>query len=64
LLKGRTALIIAHRLRTVSGADRILVLAQGRVVEEGRHTDLLARRGLYWTMARAYGGAYPGGGAA
>jgi ABC-type multidrug transport system fused ATPase/permease subunit len=47
LLHGRTSLVIAHRLSTVRNADRILVMEKGRVVEEGRHEDLLARGGLY-----------------
>jgi ATP-binding cassette subfamily B protein len=47
LLQGRTALIIAHRLATVVGCDRVLVLHLGRLVEEGRHDELLARGGLY-----------------
>jgi ATP-binding cassette, subfamily B, bacterial len=46
-LSGRTSLVIAHRLSTVRDADRILVIADGRVVEEGPHEDLLARDGLY-----------------
>jgi len=47
LMQGRTSLVIAHRLATVRGADRILVMQQGRIVEEGTHRELLAKRGVY-----------------
>ncbi len=52
LLAGRTALIIAHRLSTVQGADLILVLRKGRVVEQGTHSELLAAGGLYSHLYR------------
>ncbi len=47
LLKGRTSFVIAHRLNTIVNSDKIVVLDQGRVLEEGSHEDLLARRGRY-----------------
>ena len=47
LMRGRTAVVIAHRLSTVVGADRVLVLEAGRVAEEGTHAALLASRGVY-----------------
>ncbi|MDR2295176.1 MAG: ABC transporter ATP-binding protein/permease [Clostridiales Family XIII bacterium] len=51
LVKGRTVIVIAHRLRTVLGADKIAVLADGRLVEEGKSDELIARGGLF---ARLY----------
>jgi ATP-binding cassette subfamily B protein/subfamily B ATP-binding cassette protein MsbA len=50
---GRTTLVIAHRLSTVKGADKILVLDQGRLVEEGTHDSLMAKGGLYAQLQQA-----------
>lgn len=56
-MTGRTTLVIAHRLATVLEADRIVVMEAGRVVEQGRHADLLARNGLYARLAKLQFGA-------
>jgi len=56
LMEGRTVVVIAHRLHTVRDATHIVVLDQGRVVEQGTHEDLLARQGLYTRIVAAPGG--------
>jgi subfamily B ATP-binding cassette protein MsbA len=50
LMEGRTTIVIAHRLSTVRRADRIIVLADGRIKETGTHEELVVRRGLYWKL--------------
>ena len=50
LLRGKTVLVIAHRMRTVAGADHIVVLEDGRVAQEGAPSELMAQGGLYKRM--------------
>jgi ATP-binding cassette subfamily B protein len=52
LMKGRTSIVIAHRLSTVRAADQILVVDEGRVVEQGSHDELIAANGLYAELSR------------
>ncbi|MBU1878294.1 MAG: ATP-binding cassette domain-containing protein, partial [Chloroflexi bacterium] len=61
LLTGRTAIVIAHRLGTVRHADLICVVDNGRIVEQGRHEELLAQGGVYHTLyERQFVAAMPG----
>jgi subfamily B ATP-binding cassette protein MsbA len=52
LMRGRTTIVIAHRLSTVERADRIVVLSRGRIAEIGSHAELLSRDGLYAKLYR------------
>jgi len=52
LLSGRTSIVIAHRLSTIRDADKIMVLAHGKIVESGIHDELIAAHGLYWNLYR------------
>jgi ATP-binding cassette, subfamily B, bacterial HlyB/CyaB len=52
ILKGRTAVVIAHRLSTIMRADKILVLYEGKITEQGRHEELVERRGMYYELVQ------------
>ena len=59
LMKGRTSIVIAHRLSTVAGLDRIVVMANGKIVEQGKHADLLQREnGVYAGLWGRQSGAF------
>ncbi len=59
LMKGRTTLVVAHRLSTIVDADLIYVIEDGRVVEQGRHAELVARGGAYARLYAAQGSENP-----
>ena len=50
LMEGRTGMVIAHRLATIRGADRIIVLQDGEIIEMGNHDDLIKNKGLYFRL--------------
>ncbi|WP_020619958.1 ABC transporter ATP-binding protein [Paenibacillus daejeonensis] len=53
LMQGRTSIVIAHRLNTIRQADQIIVLEQGRIIEQGSHRELLGQRGFYYGLVHA-----------
>jgi subfamily B ATP-binding cassette protein MsbA len=52
LMKNRTSVVIAHRLSTIQSADKIVVIQEGKIVEEGTHSDLLKDNGLYSKLSQ------------
>ena len=58
LIKGKTVIVIAHRLSSVASADNIVVMQRGRIVQQGRHDALSSAEGLYKRMWDAYTSAY------
>jgi ATP-binding cassette subfamily B multidrug efflux pump len=60
LMEGKTVIAIAHRLSTIAAMDRLIVIERGRVVEEGDHDSLLARRGLYARLWAHQSGGFLG----
>ena len=50
LMKGRTSFIVAHRLSTIQNADRILVMKDGSIIEQGNHEELLEQKGFYYKL--------------
>jgi len=50
--QGKTVVIVAHRLSTVRHADNIVVVDKGKIAEEGTHEDLIARKGIYYTLVK------------
>jgi subfamily B ATP-binding cassette protein MsbA len=47
MMKNRTSIVIAHRLSTIQNADQIIVMKQGKIVEQGKHQELLDKKGMY-----------------
>jgi ATP-binding cassette subfamily B multidrug efflux pump len=58
LMRGRTVIAIAHRLSTIARMDRLAVMDQGRIIEEGSHAALLARGGVYAGLWRRQSGGF------
>ena len=58
LMEGKTAIVIAHRLSTIQKMDRIIVLNEGKIIEEGSHTQLLAKKGAYANLWKHQSGGF------
>ena len=59
-MEGKTVIAIAHRLSTIAAMDRLIVMDQGRIIEEGTHAALLARNGTYARLWRHQSGGFLG----
>ncbi|XP_010190921.1 PREDICTED: multidrug resistance protein 1A-like, partial [Mesitornis unicolor] len=58
--EGRTCIVIAHRLSTIQNADKIAVVQNGKVIEQGTHQQLLAEKGVYYSLVNVQSGSYHG----
>jgi ATP-binding cassette subfamily B protein len=58
VMKGKTVIVVAHRLSTIAHLDRILVFDQGRIIEDGKHGELIGRRGAYWRLWSKQAGGF------
>ena len=50
MMRNRTSIVIAHRLSTIQNADNIVVLSKGKIVEQGKHQELLEKKGVYYSL--------------
>jgi ATP-binding cassette subfamily B protein len=58
LMEGRTSIVIAHRLSTIMNADRIIVMDKGKIIENGKHSELIAKKGAYYKLWNLQKGGY------
>jgi len=52
MMKNRTSIVIAHRLSTIQSAETIVVLSEGKIVEQGKHDELLEKKGVYYNLVK------------